>query len=225
MKMRIKIAVSIVVTTILTLGIIYNYDDIYIEIAKIYMVKTGKVSDHYVKFVMEKKGEMKIHEIAKYEEEKKKVSVIKIFYKKVANYYVAKKSKNEIIEIFCSRLDKTKYSSARQIGFREILSRKKEELIRLYLRKLGSDEARWIKTDALLRYVIATDEPEKNIDIVQDVAPLLTDRKQIFNIYWYLVNFHKNSNSPYRENILKILEKDLAGRLTQREINGVFGRK
>ena len=100
MKMRIKIAVSIVVTTILTLGIIYNYDDIYIEIAKIYMVKTGKVSDYYVKFVMEKKGEMKIHEIAKYGEEKKKVSVSAKLYEKTAEYYINKKATTEVLEIF-----------------------------------------------------------------------------------------------------------------------------
>lgn len=224
MRLRIKMAVSIVVITILTLGIIYNYDDIYIEIAKIYMVKTGKVSDSYAKFVMEKKGEMKIHEIAKYGEKKNKIEVSAKLYEKTAEYYINKNATTEVMEIFCSRVDKNNYSNARQIMYREILNRKKKD-IKEFLNNQGGAEEGMKKIDALLRYVASTDNPEKNIDIIKDIAPLIIDKKEIYAVYMYLANFYISSNNPYKKDILKMMESDLAGRLTQQEIDRVFRRK
>lgn len=213
------------IITMFIMTIIYNYDDIYIEVMKRYMFEKGKVSDKYIEFVIGKKGEMKIHEIANYGDKIGKNKISTELYNKTAEYYIKKKKTTEILEVFCSRLDRTKYLEPRQICYREILLRKKEELKKILPNKEVNQEEKNKKIDAILRYVASTDEQEKNIDIIQDIALMLTDKNDIYIVYTYLVDFYQNSKNPYKKDVLKMMESNLAGRLTQQDIDRVFGRK
>ena len=189
------------------------------------MYYSGKIPSDYVNLVINTKGEIKIHEIAKFGEKRNKVDVVKELYTKTALYYIKNKASNETLEMFCNRLDKTKYSSVRQLCYREILNKKKYELEKEFIQGINSDNDKMKKIDSLIRFVIATDNPEKNIDIIQDIAPLITNREQLFIVYWFLVNFHLNHKSENTNAILKLMEDDMASKLSKKEIDVIFGRE
>jgi len=227
MKYRKKVIIISVLLAIFVVSaaIFTNFDTLRIEYGKIVMYRTGKVSDNYVNFVMAKRGEAKIHEIAKYGEKIKKIPVVNELYNKTVLYYITNKASPETLEIFCSRLDKANYSSARQIGYREILNKKKYDLERDFIREAGNDSEKMKKIDSLIRSVIATDNPEKNIDIVQDIAPLVTNHDQVFLVYWFLVNFHLNHKNENTPAILKLMEENIGDKLSKKEIDVIFGRE
>lgn len=227
MRYRKKAIIISVLLALFALSalIFTNFDTIRIEYGKMAMYNSGKVSSDYVSFVMDKRGEMKIHEIAKFGEKRGKIDVVKQLYSQTALYYIKNKASDETLEIFCSRLDKAKYSSVRQLGYREILNKKKYDLEREFIRGIGNDSEKMQKIDSLIRYVIATDNPEKNIDLIQDIAPLIKNREQLFIVYWFLVNFHLNHKSENTAAILKLMEDDMAPKLSKKEIDVIFGRE
>ena len=105
--------------------------------------------------------------------------------------------------------------------FRITYIREKENN-RLFRSGIAEDDPSFQKTisEYIERY-----QKEKNIDIIKDIAPLITDKKEIYAVYTYLANFYISSKNPYKKDILKMMESDLAGRLTQQEIDRVFRRK
>lgn len=218
-----KIAVLILI--LLTAIIALLHQTLYIELGKHLMFITGKVSNNYIEYVLNKRGETKIHEIVSYGESINKIDTNIEIYKSVAMYYKRIGSGDATIEMFCSRLKKSEYSPARQIGWRVLLERKKSELERIILRKLETSEEIGKRVDALIRSIMITDNPLQNIDLIQDVSPLLTDKNNIYMAYSYMINFYQNSNDPYGDEKLKIFEDDLKGRLNENEIDSLFGRR
>lgn len=219
-----KIILSAISLLVIFTVLFFSYDEIYIEGGKVLMFANGKVSPKYVEFVMKKRGEMGIHNIVKYGEKKKKEDVCLKVYENTSEIYLNNKATDMVLEVYISRVNKEKYNAALENVYRELIIRLKKSIEHDYIRKLGTDEERASKVIGLIHYVKYTGFEEKNIDTIQDIAPLMNTKQQIDYVYSYLINYHQRSNSPYNKEILSILEGDLQSRLKKEEIEILFGR-
>ena len=126
------------------------------------------------------------------------------------------------VKFMDEKIEATKKEKERITAFAKSYTNKRERLVGAI-------------TDAVSKYGAVSKTGSKFIELmtcklsirksqaVEINEPLVAAIKNI--VYTYLVDFYQNSKNPYKKDVLKMMESNLAGRLTQQDIDRVFGRK